>query len=199
MRVLALPLVFFAFHASVRPLPAPLQADLSSKHLWHSGCPVALSGLRLLTVSRWGFDGRLHSGRIVVNAKAAGPLVTVFRELYTLRFPIRQMEPLDPSGDDTASFQCRFAVASPCPGTAGTGHWSEHAYGEAVDLNPIENPYTGCGVTRERASIPYLDRSRLRPGMVTPAAVVAFRSVGWGWGGDWSGTKDFMHFSANGH
>ena len=75
--------------------------------------------------------------------------------------------------------------------------WSEHAYGEAVDLNTIENPYVGCGRTRERSSLPYLNRSRLRPGMVTPAVVAAFRSIGWGWGGNWTGsTKDYMHCSA---
>ena len=25
-----------------------------------------------------------------------------------------------------------------------------HAYGEAVDLNPIENPYVGCGMSRDK-------------------------------------------------
>jgi hypothetical protein len=35
--------------------------------------------------------------------------------------------------------------------------------------------------------------------MVTPAVVAAFASIGWGWGGNWSGTQDYMHFSANGH
>jgi hypothetical protein len=74
-----------------------------------------------------------------------------------------------------------------------------HAYGLAIDLNPIENPYTGCGRTRIKESVPYLDRSKRRRGMVTPAVVEAFRSVGWGWGGDWTGTKDYMHFSAIGH
>jgi uncharacterized protein YjlB len=89
-------------------------------------------------------------------------------------------------------------VPSPCG--SGTGNWSQHAYGLAVDINPIENPYTGCGRTRERASIPYLNRSRIRPGMVTAAVVRAFRSIGWGWGGSWSGsTKDYMHFSSTGH
>ena len=34
---------------------------------------------------------------------------------------------------------------------------------------------------------------------VTPAVVRAFKSIGWGWGGDWTGdTKDYMHFSTNG-
>src|SRR5207245_10061082 len=103
-------------------------------------------------------------------------------------------------GAGTASVEGPQAVPSPGTGGTGTGSGSEHAYGEAVDINPVENPYVGCGMTRDRASRPYLDRSRLRPGMVTPRVVTAFRSVGWGWGGAWSGsTKDYMHFSATGH
>jgi len=75
-----------------------------------------------------------------------------------------------------------------------------HAYGEAVDLNPVENPYVGCGTTRDRSARRYLDRTRHRAGMVTAAVVRAFRSIGWGWGGAWSGsTKDYMHFSSTGH
>ena len=198
MRALALPLLVFAFHGSIQPLPAPLRADLAA-HRWHRGCPVPLSRLRVLTVGYWGFDGRVRNGRLVVNQAVAVPLLGVFRRLYRLHFAIRRMDPVSNSGDDTSAFDCRQAVPSPCSGASRTGHWSMHAYGEAVDLNPIENPYAGCGRTRERRSIPYLDRSHLRKGMVTPAVVAAFRSIGWGWGGDWTGTKDYMHFSANGH
>jgi hypothetical protein len=211
IRLLAVPAALAAlaaFHSSVRPLPAPVRAELSGR-FWHPGCPVPLSQLRVLTVSYWGFDRRLHAGELVVNADAAAPLARVFRRLYELRFPIRHLRLADAygppharpaDGDVTAAFECRQAVPSPCTGGSGTGSWSEHAYGEAVDLNPVENPYVGCGRTRDRSARPYLDRSRLRPGMVTPAVVAAFRAVGWGWGGDWSGsTKDYMHFSATGH
>jgi hypothetical protein len=199
MRILVLPLVLVAFHGSIQPPPAPLRAELAAAHLWHPGCPVAPSRLRLLTVSYLGFGGHFQTGHLVVNAAVAGPLLRVFRRLYYLRFPIHRMQPLGGSADDTAAFECRDAAPSPCPGSAPSGHWSEHAYGEAVDLNPIENPYTGCGRTRQRASVPYLNRSRLRPGMVTPAVVAAFASIGWGWGGAWTGTQDYMHFSATGH
>ncbi|HYZ76436.1 MAG TPA: M15 family metallopeptidase [Gaiellaceae bacterium] len=198
MRALALPLVLLAFHGSIQPLPPPLRNQIAA-HRWHQGCPVPLSRLRVLTVSYWGFDGRTYTGRLVVNQTAAAPLLAVFRRLYGLHFAIRRMQPVLNSGDVTSSFDCRAAAPSPCPGTKATGHWSMHAYGLAVDVNPIENPYTGCGRTREKRSIPYLDRSRLRKGMVTPAVVAAFRSIGWGWGGYWTGTKDFMHFSSNGH
>jgi hypothetical protein len=208
MRLLALPLAAFAFHTSIQPLPKPVRAELNGKY-WHAGCPVRLSQLRLLTVTHWDFDGKAQTGQLVVNEEAAPKLARVFRRLYELHFPIRHMQLDDaygPSrsqpadGDVTASFECRQAVPSPCTGGTGTGHWSEHAYGEAVDLNPVENPYVGCGMTRDPSAKRYLNRTRHLRGMVTPAVVQAFRSVGWGWGGSWSGsTKDYMHFSATGH
>ncbi|MDP9293971.1 MAG: M15 family metallopeptidase [Actinomycetota bacterium] len=212
IRVLALPLVVLAlhpFHSSIKPLPAPVRAELRDGGFWHKGCPVALSGLRLLTVTYHGTDMRSHTGQLVVNKDAAAPLAKVFRRLYELHFPIRHMRLADAygpkrsrpaDGDISGSFECRQAVPSPCSGGNGTGTWSNHAYGRAVDLNPTENPYVGCGQTRDPASRPYFNRSRHRRGMVTPAVVQAFRSIGWGWGGDWAGsTKDYMHFSANGH
>ena len=206
VRLLALPLTLLAFHTSVQPLPAPLRADLKGTY-WHKGCPVALSDLRLLTVTHWGFDGRAHRGTLVVNRRAAAPLQLVFRQMYELRFQIRHLSVADvygssqpADGDISGSFECRQAVPSPCTGGSGTGTWSMHAYGLAVDLNPVENPYVGCGMTRDPTSRRYLDRSRHRRGMVTPAVVAAFRSIGWGWGGVWSGsTKDYMHFSSTGH
>lgn len=186
------------FHTKVQSLPAPIKTALK-RHLWHPGCPTPLSQLRLLTVSYVGFDRQAHSGQLVVNANAAHPLQSVFGRLYRLHFRIREMNPLTDVGDDTAAFECRDAASSPCPGTPPTHVFSEHAYGEAVDINPIENPYTGCGRTRVKASIPFLNRSHHRPGMVDSAVVRAFASIGWGWGGNWVGTKDYMHFSATGH
>jgi hypothetical protein len=204
--LLVLPLTVLAFHTSTQPLPAPLRADLKGTY-WHRGCPVSLPQLRLLTVTHWGFDGRAHEGQLVVNERFAASLSRVFRRLYELRFQIRHLSVADmygPSqpadGDISGSFECRQAVPSPCTGGTGTGHWSMHAYGEAVDLNPVENPYVGCGMTRDRSARRYLDRSRHLRGMVSPAVVSAFKSIGWGWGGSWSGnTKDYMHFSSTGH
>jgi hypothetical protein len=210
--LLAVPLALIAvqaYHASAQPLSPTVRAEVVRAGEWHSGCPVSLSGVRLLTVSYWGFDRQAHTGQLIVNAQAVAPLTTVFRKLFQMRFPIRHMllsdeygpaagRPAD--GDVTASFECRQAVPSPCTGGTGTGHWSEHAYGEAVDINPVENPYVGCGMTRDRTAISYMNRKNVRRGMVTEAVVAAFHSVGWGWGGSWFGsTKDYMHFSATGH
>jgi D-alanyl-D-alanine carboxypeptidase len=210
MRILALSIALAApvFHTSTKPLPAPVRSEVKAR-AWHVGCPVPLSGLRLLTVGYWGFDNRVHAGQLVVNESAAAPLAKVFRQLYELHFPIHHMRLADVygppkgrprDGDVTGSFECRQAVPSPCTGGSGTGHWSMHAYGLAVDINPVENPYVGCGMTRDKTALSYLDRSKVRRGMVTQAVVRAFASVGWGWGGSWTGdTKDYMHFSSTGH
>jgi hypothetical protein len=181
--------------------------DLIKADEWHRGCPVWPSQLRVVSYRYYGFDKTTHAGQIVVNQKVAYPVATVFAKLYRMRFPIRDgafASVYGPhpwkSGDVTASFECRNAGASPCSKTTTTHHWSMHAYGEAVDLDPRENPYVGCGMTRDKTAVSYMKRSWHRPGMVTPAVRRAFASIGWGWGGSWTGsTKDYMHFSVNGH
>lgn len=189
------------YHARVQPIPAAMRAQMTGVS-WHPGCPVALSELRLITLTYRGFDGRDHTGRLIANRDAAAPLVAAFRRLYAARFPIRRMEPVDRYGgddyrsieaDNTSSFNCRAAT--------GSTRWSNHAYGRAIDVNPIENPYVSGGTTSHRASRPYLDRSRHRRGAAYDggALVEAFRSVGWGWGGSWSGSvQDYQHFSFDG-
>jgi hypothetical protein len=191
----------------VAPLTSAQQREVVAAGEWHRGCPVSLSQLRVLGFRYYGFDRHTHIGHIVVNESVAHSLAKVFHRLYVLHFPIRDAafastygaHP-DRSGDVTASFECRDAVPSPCTGGSSTHHWSMHAYGEAVDLDPRENPYVGCGMTRDKTALSYLRRSWHRRGMVTPAVVRAFASIGWGWGGSWYGsTKDYMHFSVNGH
>ena len=197
------------FHSSVAPLSPSVRSEVRHAGAWQPGCPVPLSQLRVLTLSYIDFDGQPQTGELIVNRLAVAPLRSVFAKLYALHFPIRYMSlaarygpaSARPANEDvTASFECRQAAPSPCVGGSGTGSWSEHAYGEAVDVNPLENPYVGCGQSRDPASRPYFNRSLHRRGMVSTAVVQAFRSVGWGWGGSWTGsTKDYMHFSATGH
>jgi hypothetical protein len=168
---------------------------------WRPGCPVPIRDLRLLTMSHRRFDGKVRQGRLIVHEDVARDLLGVFRRLYTAGVPIRRMVPVDAYGgsdfrsieaDNTSAFNCRFVD--------GTTRWSEHAYGRAVDVNPIENPYVSGGRTSHPASVPYLDRSRHRPGMAYEggAVVRAFDAIGWGWGGRWTSVKDYQHFSATG-
>jgi D-alanyl-D-alanine carboxypeptidase-like protein len=170
---------------------------------WRPGCPVGFAELRLLSVRHWGFDGRAHSGRLVVHRDHAQRMLRTMRRLYRLRFRIRQMQLVDAYGgddrrsmaaDNTSAFNCRFV--------AGTTRWSEHAYGRAIDLNPIENPYVAdSGYVSPPAGAPFARRGRHRAGMVHRhgPVVAAFAAIGWGWGGNWPCPKDYQHFSATGN
>jgi hypothetical protein len=169
---------------------------------WHSGCPVGPSQLRMLTLTYWGFDHLAHHGHLVVRGRVVPDVVTAFRAMYKGRFPIRRMRPISAyDGDDnrsmrhdnTSAFNCRYAVSN------GPKHWSMHAYGLAVDIDPRENPYLLDGKVLPPQGKPFVDRSNVRPGMVVPGSVPvrAFTAVGWGWGGVWS-SPDYQHFSSTG-
>jgi hypothetical protein len=185
----------------VSPLPASLRATMTGAS-WRPGCPVGLVDLRLVRARHWGFDGRVRTGRLVVHRDVAGDVVTVLRRLYDARFPIRRMVPVDAFGaSDFRSIEADNTSAFNCRRVEGTSRWSEHAYGRAIDVNPIENPYvSSSGTTSHRASRPYLRRAPYRAGMAVEGgiAVRAFDAVGWGWGGRWAGVKDYQHFSASG-
>jgi hypothetical protein len=200
--VIAAPAALPPYQSQVAPL-SPAQRRAMTPSVWRPGCPVALSDLRRVTLTYVGFDGRAHRGALVVNSSVAAPVARAFGELYAARFPIRHMLPIEAYGgsdyrsieaDNTSAFNCRSAT--------GSSHWSEHAYGRAIDLDPIENPYVEGGRTSHPASRPYLDRTRVRtrPGVIADGGVVtrAFARIGWGWGGRWSGTRDYQHLSASG-
>jgi len=189
------------FRGSETALPASLRGTMIGLS-WRRGCPVGLDELRLVRARHWGFDGRVHTGRLVVAREVAVPVLDVLRRLYAARFPIRRIVPVDAYGasdfrsieaDNTSAFNCRYVE--------GTTRWSEHSYGRAIDLNPIENPYvTVAGTTSHPASRRYLRRAPYRAGMAVDGGVVVreFEKIGWGWGGHWSGDRDYQHFSASG-
>lgn len=170
-------------------------------HSWRAGCPVGPAQLRLLRLGYWDFDGRARVGSLVVRDRVARDVVAVFRRLHAARFPIRRLRKVDAyrgsddasmAADNTSGFNCRFV--------SGTRRWSQHAYGEAIDVNPVENPYVQGGRVRPPAGRRYGDRANVRPGMAVSGGVLvrAFAAVGWQWGGRWNGTPDYQHFSTTG-
>jgi D-alanyl-D-alanine carboxypeptidase len=184
------------FTGTVAPVTA---ADLGAS--WHPGCPVEPAGLRMVTVGIVGFDGVVRTGRVVVNADVADNVVEVFRRLFAARFPVRTMRPIftqaefedfETPDDNSTGFSCRNAVNS-----NAAPSWSQHAFGHAIDINPIENPYLNGGRVIPSSGAAFTDRANIRPGMATSDSVLvsAFRSVGWTWG---VGFRDYQHFSTNG-
>jgi hypothetical protein len=188
-----------AFHHSwTRITPALAQR---MRYSWRPGCPVPLSALRYVRVSFVGFDGAAHTGEIVVNAAVLTTVVGEFRALYAQRFEIRRMHLVDNyKGVDESSMQVDNTSSFNCRQVAGQSSWSMHAFGEAIDLNPVENPSLlnhDPHVADPPQGQSYLSRSKARPGMVNASVRAVFASYGWGWGGHWS-DRDLMHFSANG-
>ncbi len=190
-----------AFAGEIHRIGSAMRARMSFS--WRHGCPVGFGDLRLLTLSFWGFDRRVHTGELVVHKDASGDVVNAFRVLFEAEFPIQRMRLVDEyEGDDdrsmaannTSGFNCREA-------TGHQGVWSEHSYGRAIDINPLVNPY----VASDRTVLPpegarYADRSEKAKGMILEGDLVvrAFASIGWEWGGSWSSIKDYQHFSATG-
>ena len=193
---------FADYAADVSALPDRVATDMVGKS-WHDGigCP-ALDDLRLVTLPFWGFDGQIHQGHLVVAATVASDVVSAFRTLYMEQFPIRRMERVDHfDGDDEASMEADNTSAFNCRQVTGGGGLSQHSYGTAVDINPIENPYVAGDTVLPPAGSSYLTRTPLTPGMIgRPGTVTrAFEAIGWGWGGDWTGgVRDYQHLSQSG-
>jgi poly-gamma-glutamate synthesis protein (capsule biosynthesis protein) len=190
-----------AYRANVTRLPDGVRALMSGSS-WRPGCPVGLDDLRLVRLTYRGFDGEIHWGRLVVHRRWAKPIASVFQRLFEARFPIHRMRLVDRYGaddmrsmkaDNTSAFNCRYRNGVCCT-------WSEHAYGRAIDINPVENPYVGSWGVSPPDGEDYVDRSPIRRGMLARRDAVwwAFHSIGWEWGGDWTWPIDYQHFSATG-
>ena len=181
------------FSAKVEPVR---WADL--RFTYRAGCPVAPPQLRTIEVSYWDFAGKPTVGRIVVARGVAADVVTVFRQLWAKGFPIRRLQPISVyHGDDDASMAADNTSGFNCRFVGGTKRWSMHAYGEAIDVNTVENPYVRGSTVSPPAGRAFLDRSRYRKGMAVRDGVLvrAFASVGWKWGASFG---DYQHFSTTG-
>jgi hypothetical protein len=135
--------------AVITPIPAGVWSTMVGRS-WHSGCPLGRSGLRLLRINYWGFDGYRYRGEMVLSAAVASRAAGALRDMYDGRFPVRRMYRVDRFGwsgrlhgandyasmraDNTSGFNCRSVVNKP-------GVLSPHARGRAIDVNTWENPY----------------------------------------------------------
>jgi hypothetical protein len=194
------------FRGRVKPISPSLRERLIGRN-WTPGCPVPLHDLRLVRVSYWNFDGEVRTGPLVLHERVAKDVLWVFRRLFRAHFPIEEIKlaakdrPITPEDywdksrrSVTASFNCRLATGS-------TSTLSQHSYGWAIDINPLQNPYVRNDGTVLRAiALPFRDRSLRRKGMIHDGDVVvrSFARIGWEWGGHWHTLKDYMHFSLTG-
>ncbi|MEU7908618.1 M15 family metallopeptidase [Actinoplanes sp. NPDC049118] len=166
--------------------PAAINWDAKDK------CPVQPADLRKVWVTYIDFYGVSHQGSIVVHQSIATRTQRAFQALYRMRFRIQGMSPMalnapyiSDMGTVTAAYSCRRV--------SGSSTWSQHAYGQAVDVNPVQNP-----MVRGTGGTGFQLREQYRRGMMhSTGAVRAFTDQGFHWGGRWNSFKDYMHFSMN--
>jgi hypothetical protein len=180
--------------ATVEPVTA---AELGAS--WRSGCPVEPARLRRVDVDHIGFDGQTHRGELIVDEDLVREVIAIFDRLYRLHFPIEKIRTVDqyPGADDELSMEDNNTSAFNCRSIPGTTQWSKHAYGRAIDLNPLLNPSVdSTGAFQPHNAATYLDRSRTDPGLLHGGdpAVHVFTDRGWRWGGDWNTPIDYQHF-----
>lgn len=166
---------------------------------WRPDCPVAPAELRRVELDYVSFDGRLHRGELIVHETVVDDVVRIFGQLLRVRYPIARMRNVDryAGADDELSMEDNNTSAFNCRPLPHSDSWSRHAYGMAIDLNPLINPYIdGAGDLQPKNAGRYLDRRRADPGMLHNGdpAVLAFTDRGWTWGGSWRNPVDYQHF-----
>lgn len=184
---------------TVEPVGPGTALPLSAS--WRSGCPVGPGDLRGLRFPHFRPDGSRSTGVLVVHRDVVDDVIVLLRTAHGMRFPITQARPIDDfDGDDDASMAADNTSAFNCRRVAGTSTWSEHAYGRAIDVNPVANPYVRGDRVDPPAGRHYLDRNHVRPGMLVEgsAVIAAVDRIGWGWGGRWRSASDFQHLSRSG-
>ncbi|RWA20913.1 M15 family metallopeptidase [Mycolicibacterium elephantis] len=166
---------------------------------WRPGCPLAPERLRRGELDHIGFDNRPRRGALIVHEDLVDDVIAIFDELYRLGYPIEKMRTVEayPNADDELSMRDNNTSAFNCRDIPGSGQWSWHAYGRAIDINPLLNPYIDSAGDFQPANAEvYLDRSRIDPGLLHDGdpAVAVFTDRGWTWGGNWRTPKDYQHF-----
>jgi len=200
------PLVANDYSAQISPITKEVKTRMLKGNAWRKGCPVGLEDLRYVRVHHWDFKGKSKTGELVIHKDVAQSVVSIFEELYAIKYPVRQMRLVsDFNGNDWQSIEADNTSAHNCRSLTGSSKkWSNHAYGMAIDLNPIENPYISrTGHIAHKASLQYRKRVHiLSRGRADKAValkddkvVQIFKKYGWKWGGDWKGMKDYQHFS----
>ncbi|HHD79549.1 MAG TPA: M15 family peptidase [Epsilonproteobacteria bacterium] len=197
-------LAFGKFEAKIKPINQYTKQRMMEGNTWRKGCPVDLKDLRYIRVKHRNFYRSEKMGEMIVHKDVAQEVVEIFRELYTIKYPIRQMRLIsDFRGRDWDSIEADNTSAFNCRKATGSKNWSKHSYGKAIDINPIENPYISKkGRISHKASLKYKKRVHKNRTFSDQAVLLKndkatqiFKKYGWKWGGEFKAVKDYQHFS----
>ncbi len=195
--------------SDIRPIDAHTKARMIDGNSWRAGCPVGLYDLRYLRLRYRDFDGNTRMGEMIVHKSVAESVSNIFETLYAIGYPIYRMRLVsDYGGSDYDSIEADNTSALNCRKATGSTKWSKHAFGKAIDINPIENPYISRSGSIAHRATPQArhrfhrdlhdpsDRAVLLP---SDKVVRIFKKYGWSWGGDWRTIKDYQHFEYRGN
>ena len=197
-------MAFAAFESDISTITPEIKQRMIKGNSWRNDCPVPLKDLRYLRMKHINFNGEDQMGEMIVHKDVSVEVTEIFRSLYNAEYPVNKMRLVsDYKGSDWQSIEADNTSAFNCRKATGSKKYSKHSYGKAIDINPIENPYIfRSGKSSHKASKPYLKRKRTSDSTSQRAillpqdkAVKIFKKYGWKWGGDWSGVKDYQHFS----
>ena len=190
--------------SSISPISKEVKQRMIKGNSWRKGCPVGLKDLRYLRLKYVNFKGQIALGEMIVHKDVASEVVDIFESLYKISYPIHKMKLVSHyHGNDWQSIEADNTSAFNCRSATGSKKWSKHSYGKAIDLNSIENPYIArSGHISHKASLKYRQRKHQNNSPADKAVLLKndtatrlFKAYGWRWGGDWSGVKDYQHFS----
>ncbi len=93
--------------------------------------------LELITVHYYATDGKLHRGQLLTNKLIATDLRVIFKDILQCKFPVAKVIPIvkynwndEASMNDNNTYSFCYRNAD----------YSKHAYGLAIDINPMQNP-----------------------------------------------------------
>lgn len=163
---------------------------------------VSCDDLRYVHVLHYDFDGNPTEGELICNEYIAQDLLEIFYELYYNEYQIERMVLIDEyDGDDTASMEDNNTSCFNYRVVEGSKSLSKHAYGLAIDINPLYNPYVtyekdGAEKVSPAAALGYADRSVNFPYKIDEDDLCCrlFKEHGFIWGGNWNSLKDYQHF-----
>ncbi len=196
-------IIFANYQAKISKITPQIEKRMRDGGSYKDYCPISLNDLRYIKLKYIGFDGKEHWGELIVNRAVVNDVVAIFRELYNIKYPIKQMRLVsDFKASDFASIEADNTSAFNCRKASGSKNWSRHSFGKAIDINPIENPYIYLnGKTVHKKSIKYLNRKHIKNRKNDKAIIIKgdeiikiFKSKGWRWGGTFLEAKDTQHF-----
>lgn len=178
------------------PVPKSIRGKMAGKS-YKDGCTLPYEDLKYIKVKHIGFDNKTHDGELIVNKAIAEDTIKIFKELYDYKYPIEKIVLIDEyDADDEASMEDNNSSAFNFRVIAGTDKISKHAYGMAIDINPLYNPYFSKIGILPVGSKSYADRMLNSSYMISHDDICykIFLKYGFTWGGDFKDFKDYQHF-----